>query len=95
MAASALKLSPSLKALIALPAAHGAPTPCPSRATTYALFDRVRKGGEAGGVGRETWLSLGTAALFTINSPDAVCELFNYATQGQAVKDKVHAAAVS
>ncbi|GMK57186.1 hypothetical protein CspeluHIS016_0400200 [Cutaneotrichosporon spelunceum] len=77
--AAALKLSPALKALIKAPGARGAPTPAPPAPVLRSLFERVRARGEAGGVGRETWLSMGTSALFAINSPDAVCALYDYA----------------
>lgn len=91
--ASALKLSPALKQLIKLPAARGAPTPAPAAPVLQGLFDRVRQRGEAGGIGRDTWLSMNTSALFAINSPDALCALFDYATTADTT-DRVQAAAV-
>lgn len=92
--ASALKLSPALKALIKLPAARGSPVPAPAAPVLKSLFDKVRKTGEAGGVGRDTWLTMNTGALFAINSPDALCQLFDYATTEDDTKGKVQAAAV-
>lgn len=92
--ASALKLSPALKALIKLPAARGSPIPAPAAPVLKSLFDRVRSGGEKGGVGRDTWLSMNTSALFAINSPDALCSLYEYATNGDDTKGRVQAAAV-
>ncbi|BEI86289.1 hypothetical protein CcaverHIS002_0605760 [Cutaneotrichosporon cavernicola] len=91
--ASALKLSPSLKALIKLPTARGAPTPSPGRSVLKGVFDRVKARGEAGGIGRDTWLSMNTSALFAINSPDALCALYDYSV-GSEVNDRVQAAAV-
>lgn len=92
--AAALKLSPALKQLIKLPAARGAPIPSPAAPQLNALFDRVRERGEKGGISRDTWLAMNTSALFAINSPDAVCGLFDYATQGDNTKRKVNAAAI-
>lgn len=93
-AAAKLKLSPALKQLIALPSAKGAALPSPPPAAFKSLFDNIRHKGERGGIGRETWLTLGTAALFTVNSPDAVCQLFNYASEGNDTKGKVDVASV-
>lgn len=93
-AAAKLKLSPALKQLIALPSAKGAALPAPPPAAFKQVFDNIRHKGERGGVGRETWLTLGTAALFTVNSPDAVCQLFNYASEGADTKGKVDVASV-
>ncbi|KLT44162.1 hypothetical protein CC85DRAFT_283951 [Cutaneotrichosporon oleaginosum] len=92
--ASALKLSPALKALIKLPAARGSPTPAPALPVLRGLFDRVRSRGEAGGIGRDTWLSMNTSALFAINSPDALCALYDYAVASDNVRGRVQAAAV-
>jgi hypothetical protein len=93
--AASLKLSSRLKALIALPAARGAAIPAAPAAKTRELLDRIRSGGEKGGVGRDTWLSLTTAAIFTVNSPETLCQLFDYASEGQDVAQKVQVAAVS
>jgi hypothetical protein len=93
--ASKLKLTPRLKALIALPAARGAAIPAAPVAKTRELLDRIRASGEKGGVGRDTWLSLTTAAIFTVNSPETLCQLFDYAAEGRDVADRVEVAAVS
>ena len=61
---------------------------------TSSLFDKIRSEGEAGGVGRETWLTLTGAAMVTVNCPDGVCELFDYA-KPDGVEDQVMTAAVS
>ncbi|WOO78006.1 Dol-P-Man:Man(5)GlcNAc(2)-PP-Dol alpha-1,3-mannosyltransferase [Vanrija pseudolonga] len=92
--AAAVKLSPALKALIAAPHARGEALAAPARQVTNALFDRLRGRGEAGGVGRETWLSVGSAVLFTVNSPDAVTALYNYAAEGEGVAGKVEVAVI-
>lgn len=94
-AASKLKLSPRLKALIALPAARGAAIPAAPASKTRELLDRIRTGGEKGGIGRDTWLSLTTAAIFTVNSPETLCQLYDYAAEGQDTAQKVQVAAVS
>lgn len=94
-AASKLKLSPRLKALINLPAARGAALPAPPPAKTRALLDSIRTTGEKGGVGADTWVSLSTAAMFTVNSPETLCQLYDYATEGKPVEQKVQTAAVS
>jgi hypothetical protein len=95
MAASAVKLSPALKALIAAPHAMGSAIPAPSRAVITSLFDGIRSRGESGGVGSESWLTLSSAALVTVNSPETVCELFSYAANRKGdVQDQVQAAGV-
>jgi hypothetical protein len=95
MAASAVKLSPALKALIAAPHAMGSAIPAPSRPIITSLFDGIRSRGESGGVGSESWLTLSSAALVTVNSPETVCELFTYAANRKGdVQDQVHAAGV-
>ncbi len=94
MAAASVKLSPTLKALIAAPHALGSAIPAPSKAVSKALFDKIRSGGH--GVGDETWLCVSTAALVTVNSPAAVCELFSYAAeQANDVNGQIRAASVS
>lgn len=92
--AAALKLTPALKALIKLPAARGAPVPAPAAPVLQSLFERVRARGEAGGVGRDTWLSMNTSALFAINSPTALCALYDYAAGADDARGRVQAAAV-
>ena len=95
-AAAAVKLSPALKSLIAAPHTFGSPLPSPGRRATTALFDNIRSEGEAGGVGRDSWLTLTGAALVTVNSPEGICELFDYAKERRGgVEDQVMAAAVS
>lgn len=95
MSAASVKLSPALKSLISAPHALGAAIPSPGRKATTALFDKIRTRGEAGGVGRESWLTVSSAALVTVNSPEGVCELFDYAREGKGgVEDMVMAAAV-
>lgn len=93
--AARLRLPPSLKALIALPSARGAALPAPPVARTHAILDRIRTQGERGGIGRDTWISLSTATLFTVNSPDSICQLYDYATDGNELAGKIDAAAVS
>lgn len=93
--ASKLKLSPRLKALIALPSARGSAIPAPPLAKTRAILDRIRTAGEAGGVGRDTWISLSTATLFTVNSPESICQLYDYATEGNELPSNILTAAVS
>lgn len=96
MSAAAVKLSPSVKALIAAPHALGSAIAAPAAATSKALFDKIRSRGEAGGVSSDTWLCLSTAALVTVNSPQAVCQLFDYAAERDAsLPARIRAAGVS
>jgi hypothetical protein len=44
-----------------------------------SLFDKITSKGEKYGVGHETWLTLSTAALVTVNSPESVGGLWEYA----------------
>jgi len=77
--ASALKLSPHLKALINAPHSLPSPIASPGRAALNQLFDKISSKGEKHGMGHETWLTLSTAALVTVNSPESVGGLWEYA----------------
>lgn len=95
MAAASVKLSPAVKALISAPHALGQAIPAPSRAAVKQLFDNVRSRGERNGVDVDSWLTVSTAALVTVNSPATICELFSYAAERQKdVQDQVKAAAI-
>ena len=94
-AAAAVKISPALKALVAAPYSFPNPLPAPARPVLNRLFDSIRSKGEAGGVGPETWLTLGAASLCTVNSPESLCRLFDYAKErAGGIEDQVKAAAV-
>jgi hypothetical protein len=77
--AASLKLSPHLKALINSPHALPAPISSPGRAALKSLFDKITSKGEKYGVGHEAWLTLSTAALVTVNSPESIGGLWEYA----------------
>ena len=77
--ASSLKLSPHLKALINAPHSLPSPIASPGRAALNQLFDKISSKGEKYGIGHETWLTLSTAALVTVNSPESVGGLWEYA----------------
>ncbi|GAA5974973.1 hypothetical protein JCM11641_006785 [Rhodosporidiobolus odoratus] len=77
---ASVRLSPALKALIAAPHAQGGPLLAPSKAVTDRLFEGLASSGEKGGVGEAGWLTLGSAALFTLNSPETLCRLYSFAT---------------
>lgn len=91
--ASSLKLSPHLKALINSPHSLPSPIASPGRAALNQLFDKITSKGEKYGIGHETWLTLSTAALVTVNSPESVGGLWEYA-RAKGV-DGVEAASVS
>lgn len=86
------KLSPDLKALISDPAARGGDVPAPSPEITSALFARL---GAAPHVGQDTWLCLATAVLFTINSPETLCRLYDHVTQDSDLPTQITVASVS
>ncbi|WVQ96925.1 hypothetical protein IAU59_004033 [Kwoniella sp. CBS 9459] len=93
--AAAVKLSPAVKSLINAPHAFGSAIPRPAAASTHALFEKIRTRGEEGGIGPETWLTLSTGSLVTVNSPDTLCALFDYASnRSRGLDEKVKAAAV-
>jgi hypothetical protein len=77
--ASSLKLSPHLKALINAPHSLPSPIASPGRAALNQLFDKISSKGEKYGIGHEAWLTLSTAALVTVNSPESVGGLWEYA----------------
>nr|KIR84662.1 hypothetical protein I308_04836 [Cryptococcus tetragattii IND107] len=78
MAAASVKLSPTLKSVVNLSSALPSGIPAPSPAITSKLFDTIRSKAPPN-LSRHAWLTLGTAALFTVNSPDAICQLWDYA----------------
>ncbi|GAA5843200.1 hypothetical protein JCM9279_001892 [Rhodotorula babjevae] len=97
---ASVKLSSALKALVAAPHAQGAALPAPPRAAVTQLFERLATSAAAHGVGEATWLTLGSAALVTLNSPATLCELYTFSAsrlqlQGQErVKRAAELAAV-
>ena len=93
--AAAVKLSPALKALISSPAAKGSALPSPGASAINDLFGKIVKTGEQNGVSKETWLTLGTAAIMTVNSPPALGHLYDFAAGSGDVKEKGQVAAVS
>jgi hypothetical protein len=97
MSAASVKLSPAIKALIALPSARGRSIPSPRPDLLHGLFRRVVGKGEKGGVGRDTWLTLCTAGVMTVNSPESLVGLYEFASErvGGAVEERARNAAVS
>jgi len=97
MSAASVKLSPAIKALIALPSARGRSIPSPRPDLLHGLFRRVVGKGEKGGVGRDTWLTLCTAGVMTVNSPESLVGLYEFAGErvGGAVEERARNAAVS
>ncbi|KAK4695160.1 hypothetical protein P7C70_g8603, partial [Phenoliferia sp. Uapishka_3] len=75
------KLTTSLKALLKAPHARGSALPAPSPVRTKALFDGISLAAKSKGLAHDTWLTLSTAALVTLNSPATLCELYSYATK--------------
>lgn len=74
-----MKLSPHLKALINAPHALPSPISSPGRSALNSLFDKITSKGEKYGLDHQSWLTLGTAALVTVNSPESVLGLWEYA----------------
>lgn len=96
MSAAATKLSPALKALISAPHARGSALPAPPKSVCTDLFTRISSSGRHHGLGLDSWLCLSTASLVTVNSPAALCELYDFATQKMTNgREKAGVAAVS
>lgn len=95
--AASVKLSPAIKALIALPSARGRSIPAPRPDLLHGLFRRVVGKGEKWGVGREAWLTLCTAGVMTVNSPESLVGLYEFASErvGGGVEERARNAAVS
>jgi len=93
MSAASVKISAALKQLIALPRAKGASIPSPGAAALNHLFRKIADRGEKGGVSKEAWLTLCTAGVMTVNSPDSLCGLYDFA--GKEGGDHARNAAVS
>ena len=96
-AASSVRLSESLKALIAAPHAHGSAIPAPPRPAFHNLFNKISSTAEKNGARNDIWLTLSTGALVTVNSPASLCELYDYASekQGKDLKEQIRIASVS
>ncbi|ORY38315.1 hypothetical protein BCR35DRAFT_311521 [Leucosporidium creatinivorum] len=85
------KLSSSLKALIAAPHAHGNALPAPPLALTNALFNELEGSASSKGVGKAAWLTLSTSALVTLNSPETLGRLYDFA-KGEKKEEQVQCA---
>lgn len=87
MSASSVKLSQTLKSLISTPSCRPNAFSSPSRSALTNLLNSIRSKSESNGIGPETWLTLSTAATCTVNSPEALCGIFDYATSEGNVKE--------
>ena len=76
------RLPASLKALISTPSALGSALPSPGLPALLPVFDRIKTRAEQGGAGKDAWLTLSTAATVTVNSPDSLCALYDFASEG-------------
>jgi hypothetical protein len=96
-AASSVRLSESLKALIAAPHALGSAIPAPPRPAFQGLFNKISSTAEKNGAKNDVWLTLSTGALVTVNSPASLCELYDFASEkrGKDLKEQIRIAAVS
>ncbi|KIN01642.1 hypothetical protein OIDMADRAFT_18594 [Oidiodendron maius Zn] len=72
------KLSQPLKALIA--AASARPNTLPAPPYIRSVYERLRKEAASKSVGTSSWLTISTATTMTMNSPDALTQLFLLAT---------------
>ena len=93
--AASVKLSPAIKQLIALPKARGASLPSPGTAALNDLFARIKGRGERGGVKKDTWLTVLTAGVMTVNSPESLCGVYDFASSQAGLDERVQNAAVS
>ncbi|KAM0751483.1 hypothetical protein T439DRAFT_324665 [Meredithblackwellia eburnea MCA 4105] len=91
---AANKLTNSLKTLLKAPHARGGPLPAPTPARTKHLFDLISSSAKSNGLAHDTWLTLSTAALVTLNSPATLCELYSYSTKDLPESDAVERAAI-
>jgi hypothetical protein len=96
-AASSVRLSESLKALIAAPHALGSAILAPPRPAFQSLFNKISSTAEKNGAKNDVWLTLSTGALVTVNSPASLCELYDFASEkrGKDLKEQIRIAAVS
>ncbi|WVQ84526.1 hypothetical protein IAT38_006680 [Cryptococcus sp. DSM 104549] len=81
---SHVRLSPTLKTLLALPSSRPNAIPSPPASAIAALFNSIRHSAPAS-LSKDAWLTLGTAAIFTVNAPEALGHLWDYA--GKEVRD--------
>ncbi|KAK4056991.1 hypothetical protein OIO90_001891 [Microbotryomycetes sp. JL221] len=84
------KLSPTLKTLVNSPKARGGPIPAPTN--VLSVFERVKSSASKRGLGKHAWLTLSAATLVTLNSPDSLCRLYSFASQGATIEDQLDTA---
>jgi hypothetical protein len=91
-----VRLSSSIKALIAGPNNIGSALPSPGKVISDKLFNRLSSKALAVGLAKDAWIVMTTAALVTVNSPAALCELYSFAATGDdSVSSRIRTAAVS
>ncbi|BGP10034.1 hypothetical protein NBRC10512_004152 [Rhodotorula toruloides] len=90
---ASIKLSPALKALIAAPHAHGGPVAARSAADIQSTLHRLANSARENGVGKKAWLTLGSAALVTLNSPETLCALYRFVTKDASGDSRAETAA--
>ncbi|KAJ5247816.1 hypothetical protein N7468_002799 [Penicillium chermesinum] len=72
------KLSSSLKALINAPAARPHTVPAPANITS--VYSKIQQTAQAQNVSQPSWLALSTAATMTMNSPESLALLYQFAS---------------
>jgi hypothetical protein len=84
------KLSGALKALIN--ASHARPGTVPAPKQIAVVYDEIATDAISRNVGIPAWLTLGTAATMTMNSPESLLELHRVATARSGSTQKVYVA---
>jgi hypothetical protein len=94
---SHVKLTSTLKSLISARHAHSTPLPLPPTKALHSLFNSYVQKGQEHGVQKDACLTVGTAAIMSMNCPPALEELWKFAGNrfGGKLEQRVEDAEVS
>jgi hypothetical protein len=81
------KLSPSLKSLLNETKCRPGPTPAPPE--IQSIFSRIDAEATAKNLALWPWLAMSTATVVTMNSPESMTILFQYATASKPLSERV------
>lgn len=82
-----MKLSPTLKSLLNRAECRPGPTPTPPE--IQSIFRSIDDKATAKHLALWPWLAMSTATLVTMNSPESMTILFQYATASRPLSERV------
>jgi hypothetical protein len=82
-----MKLSPTLTSLINTAGSRNEPTPAP--ANILDIFGVFEREAIARKLSLWSWLTVSTATVMTMNSPESMAVLFEYITRSKSLNERV------